>query len=79
MIAANIKKNPDAMIRQLELDFSGVVDADEKQRRTFWEWLMNTGKVIASKTAKHPAWYAAMRERAVKLAKAVKAACLKLF
>ncbi len=79
MIAANIRKHEDAMIRQLELDFSGVVGADKPQREAFWSWLMNTGKVVAKTVAPRPAWYAAMKARALKLAKAVKAACMRFF
>ncbi|WP_137894038.1 hypothetical protein [Ramlibacter sp. 2FC] len=74
MIAANLRKHPDAMIRQLELDL--VVEGAEKpQHDAWWTWLMNTGRVIVNKVTA-PAWWTAMKRRALALEKAVKAACM---
>jgi len=78
MIAANLRKHPDAMIRQLELDLAGVVGADKPQRETFRNWLMNTGKVIVRKIVA-PGWWVALQRRAARLAKGIKAALLRLF
>lgn len=77
MIAANLRKHPDAMIRQLELDLV-VEGADKPQRDTWWSWLMHTGLVIVRK-AIAPAWWTAMKRRAQALAKAVKAALTTIF
>lgn len=65
------------MIRQLELDL--VVEGGEKpQNDAWWSWLMNTGRVIARKFVA-PAWWTAMKRRALALAKAVKTACIAIF
>lgn len=77
MIAANLRKYPDAMLSQLELDLAGTSGASEPQRAAFWTWLMNTGKVIKRRIVV-PAWWKEAKARAVKLAKTVKAACLAL-
>jgi hypothetical protein len=77
MIAANLRKHPDAMLRQLELDLAGTIGATETQRAAFWTWLMNTAKVIKRRVV-IPAWWKETKARAVKLAKAIQAACLHL-
>lgn len=69
---------PDAMLLQIELDLAGVVGAEKRQRDAWWTWPMNTGRVIEHKVTA-PAWWAAMKRRALALAKAVKAACMAVF
>lgn len=78
MIAKNLTKYEDAMIRQLELELGGVEGAEKPQRDAWWTWLMNTGRVIVNKVTA-PAWWTAMKRRAQALAKAVKAALTTIF
>lgn len=77
MIAANLRKHPDAMLRQMELDLAGVVGAPEGQRKAFWTWIMKTATVTIRKVTA-PNWWKEMKTRAVALARAVKAACMHL-
>ena len=76
-IAANYRKHADGLIRQLELDFSGIDDA--KSRAAWWSWLMNAGKVQPLARPAVPAWAAALAKRARALALRVKSACLSLW
>lgn len=76
-IAANFRKHADALIRQLELDFSGIDDAGS--RAAWWSWLMNAGKVQPLAWPAVPAWAAALAKRARALALRVKNACLSLW
>lgn len=75
-IAANYRKHADGLIRQLELDFSGIDDA--KSRAAWWAWLMNAGKVQPLARPAVPAWAAALAKRAQALAKTVKNSCMHL-
>lgn len=77
MIAKNLTKYEDAMIRQLELDLV-VEGAGEQQRSAWWSWLLNTGRVIVRKVVA-PTWWTAMKRRAQALEKAVKAALMTIF
>lgn len=77
MIAANLRKHPDAMIRQLELDLAGKSGADPPQRTAFRSWLMATGKVITRQVVA-PTWWKEAKSRAKKLARAIKTACMAL-
>lgn len=79
MIAANYRRYADALIAQLELDFSGTVGADEQQRAAWWCWLMNAGIVQPLAAAARPAWWVALRRSAAALAQAVRAAIDHLF
>ncbi len=75
-IAANYRKHADGLIRQLELDFSGIDDASS--RTAWWAWLMSAGKVQPLARPAVPAWAASLAKRAKALAKSVKAACMHL-
>lgn len=75
-IAANFRKHADALIRQLELDFSGINEA--RSRAAWWAWLMSAGQVQPLARPGIPAWFAAAKKRAKALAKSVKAACMHL-
>lgn len=75
-IAANYRKHADGLIRQLELDFSGIDDASS--RAAWWSWLMNAGKAQPLARPAVPAWAAALAKRAKALAKSVKGACMHL-
>lgn len=87
MIAKNFQRNPDALIaqRELELVFATPQDVSAEAlttiRATFnaaGQWLRSYAKKATKAAAAMPQWFAAMRRRAVALAKAVKAACLPL-
>lgn len=75
-IAANFRKHADALIRQLELDFSGINEA--RSRAAWWAWLMSAGQVQPLARPGIPAWFAAARKRAQALAKTVKNSCMHL-
>lgn len=79
MIAANYRRFADALIAQLELDFSGTVGADEKQRAAWWSWLMNAGIVQPLPARARPVWWVALRKAAAALARAVRAAIEPIF
>jgi len=79
MIASNYRRYADALIAQMELDFSGTVGADEKQRSAWWAWLMQAGVPQAAQKAERPAWWVALKRAALALSRAVKAACCGLF
>lgn len=79
MIATNYRRFADALIAQLELDFSGTVGAGEKQRSAWWSWLMNAGIPQALPARGSPAWWVALRRAAAALAKAVKASIQSIF
>lgn len=76
-IAANFRKYADALIRQLELDFSGIDDASS--RAAWWSWLMNAGKAQPLARPAVPAWAAAVTKRARAMALRVKDACMSLW
>lgn len=71
-IASNFRKYPEAQVRQLELDLSGVVDVSDVQHECFWAWLMNSCKVIVLPKLKLPEWVKAARRKARALAMSVK-------
>lgn len=77
MIAANFRKFADALIAQMELDFSGVQDA--ATRAAWWSWLMDAGKPQPLERPTAPAWWRALRRAAKALARTVKAAIFQLF
>ncbi|GEM_PF-2161819 len=74
MIAANLRKHPDAMLRQMELDLAGVVGTCEHQRKAVWTWIMKTATVTIRKVIA-PDWWKAIKARAHALARTVRAAC----
>lgn len=87
MLASNYRKFPDALIAQRELELVFPVcpvvseAALETIRATFnagGEWIRSYAKQITL-TVPIPAWFQAMRKRAIALAKAVKAAIKFLF
>lgn len=79
MIAHNYRRYADALIAQMELDFSGVIGAGEQQRAAWWEWLMTAGIPQPLPARARPAWWIALRRAASQLARSVKEACKRLF
>lgn len=75
-IAANFRKFPEAQVRQMELDLSGVVGASDEQRGCFWAWLMDSCKVKTLPKFPVPQWVKVAKQKAAALARAVKAAVL---
>lgn len=67
-IAANFRKHADALIRQLELDFSGNRDA------VWWNWLLEAGKPQPLARPKAPAWWQSLRSACQRLARMVRKA-----
>ena len=88
MIARNFIKHPEALIAQRELELVFAI-ADEVtegdltlMKATFaaaGAWLKVYGAPMKTAAKKTPEWFAAMRRRAMQLAKAVKAAIQSLF
>ncbi len=78
MIAANYRRFADALIRQIEMDFSDAA-ASEAQRAAWWQWLMTAGIPQAVRAIAIPAWLGALRRRAHQLALAIKHALVNLF
>lgn len=77
-IAQNYRKHADALIRQLELDFSGVVSVAE-QSAAAWAWLMAAGKPQPLARPAAPTWLKDARRAAAALAATVKRRLLCLF
>ncbi len=77
MIAINYRNHADALIRQMELDFSGNQDAATSS--AWWTWLMATGKPQPLARPAIPGWWLLLRRACQRLAHAVKAACMSLF
>lgn len=78
-VAANFRKFPEAQMRQMELDLSGVVGASDEQRGCFWTWLMDSCKVKVLPVFPVPQWVKVAKRKAAALARAVKAAILEIF
>ncbi len=79
MIASNYRKHVDALVRQMELDLSGVVTERGEQRAAAWDWLMHNGKTQTLKKPAVPNWFKSIKAAAQRLAKAIKDALLPLF
>lgn len=78
MIATNYRKHAEAMTAQMELDLSGTVGADAKQRAAWWAWIMKAGEALPKPLATVPSWFNQAAARARNLSKLVKAACMSL-
>jgi hypothetical protein len=73
MIAANLRKHPDAMLRQLELELVAT-GGEPTQHAAFKTWLMESC-TVRTIVRVVPAWFRAMKKKARELARAVKNAC----
>lgn len=87
MLASNYRKFPDALIAQRELELVFAISdlvselemvLIEKTFSTGGAWLRHYAKKFTS-IVKIPAWWAAMRKKALALARAVKAAIFPMF
>lgn len=88
MIARNYRKFPDALIAQSELELVFAVGEVVSEvelavmRASFaaaGAWIRQYAAAVAAVAANIPAWWAAMRQRAKALSRAVKAAISSLF
>lgn len=76
MIASNYRKHADALIRQMELDLSGIVTERVEQRAAAWAWLMHNGTPQPLEKPAVPQWFKTIKAAARRLAKAIKDACM---